>query len=202
MIEFWKYAKIKDYYCVCYFGPSDEYLVQLKLLKPIIEQHLPGLKIHFGCRDDKAHLFDGCGEIMKLSDIKAKKLEFAHIRELRFNGSTHPVEDFLLESGIAHFPVAREISEQTARGVIVSSGNYPTKPLLQHQIEAAKKRMRSEGFQPELSDNVADAGFVVGVESVAVVKALSMGIRTMLVPTGVGTKLLKGMFPNLEILGA
>ncbi len=38
MISFIEYAKISDNYCICYFGYADEYLVQLRMLQPILER--------------------------------------------------------------------------------------------------------------------------------------------------------------------
>ena len=96
MIGFEQYAKVKDKYCICYFGYNDEYLTQLALVKPVIEASLPGIEIYLGCKDDKTHLLENP---LKLSEIKIRRKDYAYVRELKFNGRTHPVKDLLRECG-------------------------------------------------------------------------------------------------------
>lgn len=95
-MSFEQYAKVKDKYCICYFGYNDEYLRQLRLVKPLLEGALPGVEIHLGCKDDKTHLLAGC-DPLKISEIKVRRKEYAYIRELKFNGVSHPVRDLLEE---------------------------------------------------------------------------------------------------------
>lgn len=201
MIEFTKYAKIKDHYCICYFGPSDEYLVQLKLIKPVIEAKFPGLKIHFGCRDDKVHIFGDMTNVLKATELRTRRHDFAHIRELRYNGHTHPVEDFLIESGIndwnAGIPIA---NERPNKCVIVTSGSYPTRPLIPEQIQALTRIGKEKGYVVEIDKDASVAGLVMGVESLSLFQAAARGMETVLVPTGVGTRLYKQLFPNQSLL--
>jgi len=96
---FEQYAKVKDNYCICYFGHNDEYLAQLVRVKPLIEAALPGIHIHLGCKDDKAHLLEGHSPL-KLSEIKIRRKDYAYVREMKFNGRTHPIKDLLEECGI------------------------------------------------------------------------------------------------------
>jgi hypothetical protein len=200
MIEFSKYSKVKDRYCLCYFGSSDEYLVLLKILKKPIERHFPGLRLSFGCRDDKAHLLGVDSDVMKISEIKVRRNDFAHIRELMFNGATHPVEDLIKENGIADCVVNAEIKEPlTKKCVIITKGNYPTKGLERMQVDQLKKLAMESGFYVELDSDINNAGLVMGVESVWLFEAASRGIRTKLVPTGIGLRLYKMMFPHSEV---
>lgn len=203
MIEFSKYAKIKDHYCICYFGYSDEYLVQLRLLKPVIERHLPGLKLFLGCKDEKWPILGEFEAILRVSELKSRRVEFAHIWELKFDGEVHPVEKLLSEAGITHCSVRHDLNpEHTQKAVIVTQGSYPTKPLEMRQIELLKRKLQEEGFFVEVDTDYKDAGVVAGVESVPLFEAAASGVRTILVPTGVGTRLYKLMFPNGEVLPA
>lgn len=195
MISLPEYAKIKDNYCVCYFGPLDEYLLQLSLLKPAIERHFPGLRLFIGCRDDKAGAIDSA-DVITMSDIRQNKFLVAHVRELRFNGSTHPVEDMLIEAGISNAVVTTNSQDShTERCVILTKGNYPTISLNDDKVNRLKAMAIKEGFVPVVDQDTHGAGLVVGVESYQLFRAASMGIRTKLIPTGVGTRLYEKMFP-------
>lgn len=195
MIEFPKYAKIKDCYCVCYFGPNNEYLLQLKLLQTTVEEQLPGLKLFFGCRDDKTHIFQDCERVLKVSELKMRRYDFAYIRELRTDGIIHPVEEFLNEAGIKNYKVKTKVHDNhTSRCVIITSGNYPTRPLERRYIEQIKRTVKEEGYDPELDTSIDNAGLVVGVESFSIFDAASQGIATRLVHSGIGTRLYENMF--------
>lgn len=200
MIEFAQYSKIKNNYCLCYFGYSDEYLVQLRLIRPLLEQQFPGLNICLGCKDDKVHLLQGCQHVLALSRIKADRNNFAHIRELTFNGRTHPVEDLLLESELTN-PIIRAETEPrtTDFAVLVTKGNYPTKSLDTSQIEQLKGWIVNQGYSIDYNCPIDRASLVVGVESVQIFEAAARGVRVILVPTGVGTSLYQKLFPKHEI---
>lgn len=199
MIEFPKYAKIKDNYCICYFGNSDEYLVQLRLLAPIIQKHFPKIKLWFGCRDDKTHLLHDLN-VMKVSEIKVKRLEMGHIKELKFNGKTHPIEDFLSESEIREYKIQTPSAEPTTKCVLITHGNYPTKPLSQNETQNLRNQFQKRGYDVEVDTDISNSGLVVGVESVALFEAASRGIEVKLIPTGIGAQLAKTMFGSLSLL--
>ena len=199
MIKLSQYAKVKNNYCFCYFGYSDEYLVQLRLLKPIIEKHFPGINLCLGCKDDKTHLLRGCEPILKISEIKINRHNFAHIREIRMKES-HPIEDLLVESDITNFVVQDTILPKiTDLCVVIKDGAYPTKPIERNDMNCLKLWITNQEYKVEIGTDITNASWVVGVESVALFEAAAKGIRTTLVPTGVGTRLYKLMFPNSEV---
>lgn len=201
MIEFAKYAKIKDNYCVCYFGPSDAYLLQLKLLKPIIERHFDGLKIFIGCRDEKVHILNGCEDVLKITDLKIRCHDFAHINELRFDMQTHPLEKLMDASGIDSWIVSTEQKKDPLKkAIIITKGEYPTRNLELREIDQLQKNVKEEGYEPEVDGNINTAGLVVGVESYAIFAAAAKGIKTRLIPSGLGTRLYKQMFQDAEIM--
>lgn len=200
MVEFEKYAAIKDFYCICYFGPNDEYLVQLRLLKSCIEKHFSGIRIFIGCRDDKTQIAK-CDDVLSLSELKEKRLDFGHIRELTFKGKSHPIEDFLLESGISNFVIQDELQETyTQKCIILSEGMYPTASLDAKTIDKLKKSAENQGFYVDESGDASNVGLVIGVECPQIYEAAAQGVRTWLCPTGIGTKLFQKMFPKAEVL--
>lgn len=195
-MEFSKYAKIKNNYCICYLGNSDEYLVQLRLLLPILESKFPGLKIHLMGKDDKIDLLGQNG--IKFSDLRHLKSHFAHINYIKYNGNTHPIEDLLNESPCV---VSEKILNPTTRCAIITQGNYPVVPINQHIISRLKTMAQKRGFDVEIDpSDVNDTGLVVGVESTGLFEAAGRGIETILVPTGPGARLYKRMFPNGVVL--
>lgn len=197
MMGFEDYAKVKDNYCICYFGYSDEYLVQLRLIKPLLEKRFPGLNICFGCKDDKKHLLKGCEPILEVSKIKVSKKGFAHIREVRCNNQTHPIEDLLDECGIKNSVIVKKNQPRlTSKCVIITKGNYPTRDLETREIQTLKIVAREDGFDIDVDGDIADASLVMGVESIGLFEAAARGVATQLVPTGLGTRLYKLLFPN------
>lgn len=197
MIEFPKYAQIKDRFCLCYFGQCDDYLTLLVALRPRIEACMPGLQLWLGCRDDRVEMV---GErSLPISMLKADRFTFAHIRELRYNGQSHPVEDFLDESGISiQFPDIQK--EHTSKCVVVTKGQYPTKNLESDKVDQLVRSITKEGYAVEVDTDIAGAGLVVGVESSALWQAASKGIETRLVPTGIGACLYKKLIPRGTVL--
>jgi len=95
-----QYAKVKDKYCVCYFGPSPQHLAQLVAVRPYIEAELKGIEVHIGYRNDLLYVVEKEERIVAQSKIKERKLEFGYIRELRHNPNDHPIEFFLTESNL------------------------------------------------------------------------------------------------------
>jgi hypothetical protein len=202
MIDFPKYAQIKDRYCVCYFGQSDEYVLQLALLKPLIESKYQGLKLYLGCKDetvDKLKLDQA--QILKLSDLRSRRLEFGHMREIKFDGKNHPIEVFAKECDLPNYAVCQKIQdEKTIRCVIITQGAYPTVSLNQNQTDYLVKITKQLGFSPEINTTIENSGLVIGVESFDLFKAASQGIETKLISTGLGSNLYSMMFPHGEIL--
>ena len=200
MIALKDYARNKDKYCLCYFGYSDEYLVQLRLIKPHLDRAFPGIQFHIGCRDEKTDLLKNT-QSMTVSQIKVARKDFGHIREIKYNGETHPIEDLLVEANVINCPVNENSDIKNQKAVIITKGNHPTKPMLERQIKHAKKLIRNVyKMNPEVDTDVENAGLVLGVESVGLFEAASNGVKSILVPNGCGARLYKMMFPNGEVM--
>jgi len=200
MIGYAQFSKVKDHYCICYFGHADEYLIQLRLLQKKMEREFKGLNIFFGCKDDKVHLLEGCPGVLKISQIKERKHEFAHIKEIKSDGRTHPIEELLVESGMTNLFVTDKAEATTNKCVIVTRSVLPTGNLGTQEINDLERTARAKGFSVSFDSGIEGAGWVVGVESPQIFEAAGRGVRTTLVPTGVGTRLYKAMFPNGVVL--
>ena len=194
------YAKIKDRYCISYFGRSNEYLVQLLLLRPNIEKELQGIQIYIACLDEVFYILSGHPRILTCEQFRENEKNFAYIRNLTCNLQEHPVEALMEESQI---PLRIDVptpSSNNGRCIIMPEGIVPTRTMTQIQIEECKSLATRKGFVPEISNNFNEAAWVIGVENEYFYAAAAHGIPTTLVPTGIGTNLYRKMFERGEIL--
>ena len=201
-MKFTHYSKVKDKYCIAYGGHCSEYLVQLRLLRPLLEKEFPGVDIYLSGRDDFLHLLHGEKYVIPYSKVKDRKREFGYLREL-VTGKGHPVLQFLQESGI-NDPVSVPTSPNHNKlCVLTTTAIPPTKPISEGQIAQLRSDAIYSGYQvlvdPEPSV-LESAGWVIGVENPILFEAAGLGIRTTLVTTGIGEKLYKLMFPKGEIM--
>ena len=190
-----QYVKVKDRYCIQYIGPTKEYLLLLSYLIPAIEAELPGLQIYLCGRDE----FMPFGEkSFGLSQFEQKKNEMAYCRELPCDLIHHPVEQLLIESNLTlnHWKPPIVIQPKGHNVVLCPNGVIPTKNLNPQEID--KLKMKFGNFQ--ITENVENADWVIGVESFGFWKAAMLGIKTTLIPTGLGMALYKKLFPSGEIL--
>lgn len=184
-----RYGEIKNRYCICYFGPCNEYIVQLIHFRPHLEALFPGVELYIGCKDSLDYLVGDAPRIAWQSVIAEDRRNFAHIKELKSNLHDHPVYEFLKESGIDR-PYRTPLQKETTRRCIICPvGRFPVKSMSPTQIEKAVRMTRGKGYDPIVQDTIESAGWVVGVESEGLFLAASQGIPTTLVPTGPGKKL-------------
>jgi len=194
------YAKIKDRYCVGYFGRSNEYLVQLLLLRPNIERELPGVQVYIACMEEVFHLLQGHPRVLTYRELKDNENNFACIRNLTCNLQDHPIETLMSESAISMRVDVPDPPAADTRCVILTEGVIPTQPMTARQIEACKQLAIEEGLRPEVTNGFLGAAWVIGVENEFLYAAAAYGIQTALVPTGLGTKLYENMFERAEVL--
>ena len=91
------YAKIKDNYCIGYFGESQEIIDDLIKARPIIEKELPGLRLYICCADEKELKEE---RMFAKSELASKIKEFAYFREI----VDETAMDLLKESDIPFDP--------------------------------------------------------------------------------------------------
>lgn len=201
MLALEQYAKIKNNYCLGYFGNCNEYLVQLRLIKPFLEQRFNGLNLYLSCKDECFHHLNSVANAIPMSQLSHNKSHFAHMKEIRCNGQVHPISLLLQECGINEYVVATNNQKDHANlCVIMSKGVYPTCNLTQPQIEILSRIGRDKGYDVQVDGDYNLAGVALGVESVGLFEVASRGLHTKLVPTGIGGRLYKNMFPDGQIL--
>lgn len=203
MIPLPEYAKIKDNYCIAYFGNCKEYLVQLRLLRPAMESFFPGIRVFLCCNDDYLYVLKNEPRILSKSDLLQDKSRFAYVRELIFNGADHPVEEIVLESDIPIRPI-RELTpyRNPAGGVaaLLTQCNHPVKSLTGTQTQKALQFAKDLGCDVLINQGIHGCDVVIGVECELLYEAAAQGIPIVLIPTGLGENLCKTMFPGTQIL--
>tara|TARA_Y100000034_G_scaffold38278_2_gene47035 strand:- start:15505 stop:16107 length:603 start_codon:yes stop_codon:yes gene_type:complete len=196
-IELVKYVKIKDNYCLIYFGSSREYLVQLRLLRPILEKKFHGLNLYVCCKDEEIDVLGG-EKSLTMSELRTKRNKFAHVYEFLTGNQVHPIEELLDHCDIKECPIEVPEVEPTTKCVIAAVGSYPTKNLTKSQIQKLKNIAATQRY--EVGEGLEGAGWVIGVESEELFEAAGKGIKTTLVKTGTGHNLYKKMFPQGEVM--
>jgi hypothetical protein len=199
-------------------GNNAEYLVQLKLLRPAIEQQLSGIKLYLCCRDSLYYLLDDSPNTLPESELYHFKNRFAYIRELTIK-QKHPVLEFMEESELTIPQLGIGVFKK-GLALICPEGLLPTKSLTAAQVNKLKDLVVKEGYSPlvigsdihavlplslrpkgkEKLSYLQEASYVVGVENEYLFLAGSLGKDTGLVPTGLGTELYKKMFPQNKVL--
>lgn len=198
MIPLSNYIAIKNKYCITYNGPCADYLIQLVNLRPIIEKQFPGLEVHISYADRFHYLLENEPRIIQFSKLSQK--EFSYIRELKTDMYKHPVLELLEESKITIPPNYFKITNDNRKCVIVPNGVCPPNSPIKN-VKELHNMFTAKGYHVEIDSNVNDAGCVVGIESEKLYWAATHGIRTFLVPTGIGTRLYSMMFQeNAKIL--
>lgn len=193
------YSKIKNNYCICYFGRANEYLLQLKLLRKRIELKYPEINLFIGCKDEVVNLLNGDNKVILLSSLKVAKFTIAHIREIRTSSEFHPIERFCKESFV-DFTNLQDISESPTRVCHICPGaTYPSSNLTDSQITYFKSYAKNRGFEVKIGGRTESSGWVIGPENEFVFGAAANGVRTTLVSTGLGTEFFQRMFPKIEI---
>lgn len=200
MIAYTDYVNIKDNLCLCYIGSCNEYLIQLRFLRPAIEKEMEGIKIYLCCKDAAAHLLKNEPRVIKYSQIKDRKKELAYIREIKSDMQCHPVYSLIKESNLSLQWLPKiEPVEKTKKCVIFPNGVLPTESLDANRLDKVHRICKSKGYSVEINGTLDGAGWVVGVENEHLFEAATQGIRTTLIPTGNGTEFYRKLFPKGEI---
>lgn len=171
MIALPAYAKIRDRYCIAYFGPADDYVWEMALVRPYLEGVFAGTQVYLAHRDGLVLPFD-----RTLPRKNYRKEHFGAVEELACDMRTHPVEALLHRNGLEAPVVTAEARRQVDK--FLPDGVLPTRSL--------KVRPDRPG--------------VVGVECAEFVRLCWEGCRATLVDTGLGRGLLTRMFPFLEVI--
>lgn len=180
-----------------YVGNCNEYLVQLKLIRPSIEKIYRGIEIYLACKDNAYYLLKDSPKTLKASEYVKEK--YGYTRELFCDMQNHPIEELLKESNI---PKLLLKTEQKKGGNICSIYPYgasPTRSLNKEQIEKVEKYVVSKNMQPVINGNLDLTSWAIGVENEFTALAPTQGIKTTLIPTGIGENLYKSLYCNLDV---
>lgn len=201
MIDFDNYVKIKNNYCICYFGQSNEYIVLLENILPYIKKQYKEINFYLSCKDECFKFLKGSDNLVKLSEIRENKHKFAYIKEIKSNTTRHPIECFLEECKVDIPILSSELKErENSEALIITKGFFPTKNLNEFEISKLVKIANSKNFNYSLDVNVLNPSMVLGVESVELVNAAINGQDVYLTNTGLGTELYKKLFPLIKII--
>jgi hypothetical protein len=215
-MPFPQYVKIKDKYCCCYLGNSPEYVVALRILKDQIESQLPGLSFWIACKNEFTYLAE-CN-VVGLNEFKQE--DFAYVREIRNNNSTHSILDIIDESNIRINPIKTQTQEVSKLCLICPEGIYPTKSLNSLEIKSLTNEAVNKGYSPlvvgsdihstedikirpkgkEKEQYINSVGWIIAVENEYLFLGAEKGIKTRLIKSGVGTNLIKRLFPLIEVV--
>jgi hypothetical protein len=77
------YVKIKDNYCLGYLGLVEDYLKELLLMRPMIENEYPGLKLYIAYNDKLSHIVRAHDLAIPYSMLASRLEEFAYYREIK-----------------------------------------------------------------------------------------------------------------------
>ncbi len=199
MIPLSRYVKIKHKYCVAYFGQCDEYVLQLVHARPYFERKFPGLELYIACRDEALKFAHDKPRMVAMSEIHSRCGDFACVRELTSDLRTHPVLNFVEESGVVVDTAPLE-NEHTVKCVIWANGVHPTRNMPDSVLVDCKTRAAKLGYRVEIGGTIDGAGWVIGVESVALYQAAMRNVKTTLVETGIGADLYRKWFPSGEVV--
>jgi hypothetical protein len=199
MLPLKDYIKIKDNYCITYFGSAKDFLMQLRLLRPSMEATFPGVQVYICCKDEYTYIFENDPRILSKTELFDNKKNFAYIRELGYRNDENPIEKFMAESGIT-IPVICRNSKKNTPAVLLPNGSFPNRNLSYKQIQAVTDYVRSQGCELSINKPYESFDWIISVENEYLYKAAASGKRVTLIPTGIGENIFKSMFPDGEIL--
>lgn len=217
-IAFSYYAKIRNNYCISYYGLIPEYIVILRLLRPYMNKKYPHLKIFISCRDEFKYLLDDEPDVIGFSEIYNHKNNFAYIRELNTSITPPHALEVLIKDSLPDFkPDHISFNSNVKKCLICPDGALPTRSY-QHSNKL-RTYAESRGYKSivvgsdihpgssqvdERPNNnkfkfLDEVGWVIGVENEFLFEAVRRGIKTTLIPTGFGNNLYKLLSPFGEI---
>lgn len=97
MLSLHDFARIYKNYCLVYTGPEHEVVVGLVRARAMIEQTFD-VSIYICCRDE---LFFNAPRMIKMTQIRMEKKNFAYMREIGWENGKSPVDVLLDECGLS-----------------------------------------------------------------------------------------------------
>lgn len=90
------YVKLKNKYCVQYYGVEEHFLIQLIKLKSKIKLKYPEIDLYISCKDEfhQKYIND------TIPKSKTFNNQYAYVRKITYNNVSNPIELFAKESNI------------------------------------------------------------------------------------------------------
>lgn len=218
-IAFTYYAKIRNNYCISYYGLIPEYVVMLRLLRPYMNKLYPELRIFISCRDEIMYLLEEEPDIIGYSEIHDRKNDFAYIREINTSiNPPHTIESLVHDSLPGFKPTLTIVDATSRRCLICPDGALPTRSY--SDSNKLREFAESRGYKTTIVGSdihpgtakvdvrpgneklkfLNDTDWVLGVENEFLFEAVRRGIKTTLIQTGFGGNLYKLLNPKAEII--
>lgn len=194
-----EYNRIKDNYCIAYYGHCKDLILEIKLLLPQIRQNYPEINIFISFLDQYCYFFPEEINFIPKSKMQDQKKNLAYIRELRHDYDIHPLNVFLKESDIEIQPLITLPKPSGNVAGLICQSNSPIKSLSGLEIQKYENYCKSKGFKV-LINEYKNVDWVVGVESEELIDGAMSGKPSSLIESGPGTELLTKMFQNLGVL--
>ena len=186
MVSLAHYSKVINKVCLLYTGSVPEYTIALNYILPFIKQKYPELTTSLYVRDEFA-------QDNALPESTLNRADFSFVKEFKIHPTEHVILTFIKEAGLT-FPRLPIKGDNTF--LICPNAIFPSRPLTQEQIQSLTTFAKERGY----TRATEDAGWVIGAENECVFGAAAKGIRTTLVPSGIGTELFMRIFPHGKVM--
>lgn len=197
-LPFEQYLKVKNNYCFCYFGNSNEFIILLKMLRPYMEAKYKGVSIYIACKDESYYLLQDEPRCIRKSNFK--KENYCYVRNIMNDFKQHPIHELLIESDIKPPILSQPSKEITSKIYIYTNGDIPTKSLSSQYVEKLVKNLESKGKNCFVNENHDEYSSVYSVENETLLNCALKNINCTLIDSGLGTALYKAIFPQINVI--
>lgn len=182
-------------YCIAYFGPHDEYIIQLNIVKKIVEKQRSDIIISIVCRDD----IDPIISESAIPRSKFNREDFAYVRQITDGSNVHPIMSIIKESSISMNGVDFKPINDSNKCVIITHNSHSQSMTTEQRVKS-KELAASKGYEVFFDANDVNVGWIIGLESPMLYLAGISGAKTSLIPSSFGSELYKNIFKRGEVL--
>lgn len=90
------YIKLKNKYCVQYYGVEECFLIQLIQLKKVVKTKYPEIEFYISCKDEFHQIY----KEDTIPKSKTVNNEYAYVRKITYDNVNNPIHLFAKESEI------------------------------------------------------------------------------------------------------
>lgn len=196
-LPFHHYKRVKNKYCIAYFGNHNDYILLLKFLRPYIERQFNGTQIYIACKDESFYLLQNEPRVVKKSEFDKNNYCYVRYLTLNMTKNIHPIYELLVESDIKtpKFEFINNLEHKYFD--ICANAILPNKSITDIQKEKIISIFKNRGL---IFSSDRENCHLISVENEIFTKNILSGIKCTLIDTGLGSKLYKLIFPSLEII--